>query len=71
MHPLAKRFPSNQPSSPSNREKDRRAVICLFTTCRRSSATLSSCRCFCLLATSFPPKSLWTGPPIRASVLVS
>lgn len=51
--------------------QDRRAVTCLFTTCRRSSGTRSSCRCSCPSATSFLPKSSWIGPPIRASVSVS
>lgn len=40
------------------------------TTCRRSSPTRRSSRCSSPLATSSQPKSLLTGPPIRASVSV-
>lgn len=48
-----------------------KVATCLFITCPRSSEMRSSCKCFCLLATSSLPKSLWTEQPIRANVLVS
>lgn len=48
-----------------------RDVISSFITYPRSSQTLNCCRCFCHLEMSSLLKCLWTGPPIRASVLVN
>lgn len=48
-----------------------KVATCLFITCPRSLETLSSCKCSYLLATSSPPKSLWTERLIRANVSVS
>lgn len=48
-----------------------RGVTSSYTTCRRSSQTQRSCRCSCLLETSYLQKSLLTVPPTKASALVS
>lgn len=52
-------------------QQGQRVATCLFITCRRSLGMQSSCKCFCLSATSSRPKSLWTERPIRANVSVS
>ena len=51
--------------------RDPRAATSSSTTCRRSLATRSSCRCSCPSGTSSAPRSSSTGPPTRANASVS
>ncbi|XP_040608206.1 CUGBP Elav-like family member 3 isoform X4 [Mesocricetus auratus] len=60
---------SSSSSSSSNNGKALMAATSSSTTCPRSSQTQRSSRCLSLLAMSSQPKSLLTGPPIRANVL--